>query len=50
MEVGGLLCHAAVVSRELGIPAVFGVSGAISQLEDGQRVRLDSDAGTVTPL
>lgn len=50
MEVGGLLCHAAIVSRELGIPAVFGVSGAIASLEDGQRVRLDSEAGTITPL
>jgi phosphohistidine swiveling domain-containing protein len=50
MEVGGLLCHAAVVSRELGIPAVFGVTGALSQLADGQRVRVDSQAGTVTPL
>ena len=50
MEVGGLLCHAAVVSRELGIPAVFGVTGALQRLEDGQRVRVDSHAGTVTPL
>ncbi|MBI2837835.1 MAG: hypothetical protein HYX75_05950 [Acidobacteria bacterium] len=50
MEVGGLMCHAAVVAREMGIPAVFGVAGATSALADGQVVRVDGAAGTVTPL
>ncbi len=50
MEVGGTLCHAAVVARELGIPAVFGVAGATERLRDGQPVRVDGRAGTVTPL
>jgi pyruvate,water dikinase len=50
MEVGGTLCHAAVVARELGIPAVFGVTGATRRLHDGQSVRVDGRAGTVTPL
>jgi phosphohistidine swiveling domain-containing protein len=49
MEVGGTLCHAAVVARELGIPAVFGVVGATSRLRDGERVRVDGRTGTVTP-
>jgi pyruvate,water dikinase len=49
MEVGGTLCHAAVVARELGIPAVFGVAGATSRLRDGERVRVDGRTGTVTP-
>ncbi|HEV7502520.1 MAG TPA: PEP-utilizing enzyme, partial [Vicinamibacteria bacterium] len=49
MEVGGLMCHAAVVARELGVPAVFGVPGATDRLQDGQRVRVDGDAGTITP-
>lgn len=49
MEVGGLMCHAAVVARELGVPAVFGVAGATARLADGQQVRVDGDAGTVTP-
>jgi pyruvate,water dikinase len=49
MEVGGLMCHAAVVARELGVPAVFGVPGATRHLRDGQRVRVDGEAGTVTP-
>ncbi len=50
MEVGGLMCHAAVVAREMGIPAVFGVAGATTALVDGQVVSVDGAAGTVTPL
>jgi pyruvate,water dikinase len=48
MEVGGMMCHAAVIARELGLPAVFGVSGATSLLRDGERVVVDGSAGTVT--
>ncbi|MCP5057976.1 MAG: hypothetical protein GY937_14820 [bacterium] len=48
MEVGGLMCHAAVVARELGIPAVFGVTRATSELPDGTLVEVDADAGTIT--
>jgi phosphohistidine swiveling domain-containing protein len=48
MEVGGLMCHAAVVAREWGIPAVFGVSGATRTLRNGQAVMLDGTRGTVT--
>ena len=49
MEVGGLMCHAAVVAREMGIPAVFGVSGATRILTDGQRVSVDGTLGIVAP-
>jgi phosphohistidine swiveling domain-containing protein/thymidylate kinase len=49
-EVGGLLCHAAVISREYGIPAVLNVQGATSMLRSGQRVRVDGSAGTVDVL
>ncbi len=47
MEVGGLMCHAAVVAREMGIPAVFGVPGALDALKEGRVVTVDGDAGTV---
>lgn len=47
MEVGGVMCHAAVVARELGVPAVFGVTGATRRLEEGERVRVDGTRGTV---
>src|SRR5262249_11853169 len=50
MEVGGTLCHAAIVARGLGIPAVFGVAGATRRLRAGQPVRVDGRAGTVTPM
>jgi rifampicin phosphotransferase len=50
MEVGGLMCHAAVVAREMGVPAVFGVAGATRLLADGQQVVVDGGAGTVRPL
>ena len=43
---GGALSHAAVLARELGIPAVIGVSGALS-IPDGQMVEVDPVAGAV---
>jgi len=48
MEVGGMMCHAAVVARELGIPAVFGVAGATRLLGDGRVVTVDGERGTIT--
>lgn len=47
MEVGGLMCHAAVVARELGVPAVFGIRDATRALSDGETVAVDGAAGTV---
>lgn len=47
MEVGGVMCHAAVVARELGVPAVFGVDGVLERLADGQLIEIDGDAGSV---
>ena len=49
MEIGGLMCHAAVVAREMGIPAVFGVHDATNLLADGQHVEVDGTLGTITP-
>ncbi len=48
MEVGGAMCHAAVVARELGIPAVFGVRGATRLIRAGAMLDVDGDDGTVT--
>ncbi len=47
MEIGGLMCHAALVAREMGVPAVFGVRAATSLLKDGDWVEVDGAAGTV---
>ncbi|KOR33006.1 hypothetical protein TI05_03710 [Achromatium sp. WMS3] len=47
VEVGGLMCHAAVVARELGIPAVFGVAGVTEKLQTGQTVQVNALTGKI---
>jgi len=47
---GGLLSHAAIVSREYGIPGVVGTREATELIADGVLVRVDGDAGEVTIL
>ena len=47
---GGLLSHAAIVSREYGIPGVVGTREATERIADGMRLRVDGDAGEVTVL
>lgn len=42
---GGRTCHAAIVSRELKIPALVGAHNATSQLYDGQLITLDCSQG-----
>ena len=49
-ESGGTTCHAAIVSRELGVPCVVGVHDATRLLPDGAEVRVDGGAGTVIPV
>jgi phosphoenolpyruvate synthase/pyruvate phosphate dikinase len=46
-EHGGPLSHAAIVARELGIPAVVGCRGATSSIRDGQEVTVDAATGVV---
>jgi phosphohistidine swiveling domain-containing protein len=47
---GGALSHAAIVSREYGIPGVVGTREATSTIPDGARVRVDGTNGEVTVL
>ena len=49
-DAGGLLSHAAIVSREYGIPGVVGTREGTGLIPDGVRVRVDGDAGEVTVL
>jgi pyruvate,water dikinase len=44
---GGMTSHAAIVSRELGLPAIVGARTATTVLHDGQRVTVDGTAGVV---
>jgi pyruvate,water dikinase len=48
-ETGGLLSHAAIVARELGLPAVLAVPDAMTALPDGATVEVDGGAGRVRP-
>lgn len=49
-DVGAPLSHAAIVARELGIPAVVGTGNATALLHTGDRVRVDGTRGTVEVL
>ena len=49
-DVGAPLSHAAIVARELGIPAVVGCGNATMFLHSGNRVRVDGSHGTVEVL
>ena len=42
---GGRTCHAAIIARELGIPAVVGCGNATELLQDGQRVTVSCAEG-----
>jgi pyruvate,water dikinase len=47
-DSGGMTCHAAIVSRELGIPCVVGTAEATKILRDGELVTVDAGEGVVT--
>jgi pyruvate,water dikinase len=49
-DVGAPLSHAAIVARELGIPAVVGCGDATARLQTGDRVRVDGAKGVVERL
>lgn len=46
-DAGGMTCHAAIVSRELGVPAVVGTRRATDALRTGELVTIDGVNGTV---
>lgn len=46
-DTGGRTCHAAIVSRELGIPCVVGTGTATAKLKTGQVVTVDGASGVV---
>ncbi|HTX12864.1 MAG TPA: PEP-utilizing enzyme [Solirubrobacteraceae bacterium] len=49
-DIGGIMSHAAIVSREYGLPAVVGTGNATSRIKTGDRVRVDGNTGAVTIL
>ncbi|ADJ16005.1 phosphoenolpyruvate synthase [Halalkalicoccus jeotgali] len=46
-DEGGMTSHAAIVSRELGVPAVVGTTNATKVIEDGQQITIDGERGSV---
>ena len=49
-EHGSVRSHAALLSRELGVPAVVGVAGALDAIPDGAMIEVDGDTGVCTLL
>jgi pyruvate,water dikinase len=49
-DIGGIMSHAAIVSREYGLPAVVGTGFGTTTIKTGQRVRVDGNRGVVTLL
>ncbi|MFA4954025.1 MAG: PEP-utilizing enzyme [Patescibacteria group bacterium] len=49
-DEGGLLCHAAIIARELSKPCVIGTKIATKVLRDGDEVEVDADNGIVRIL
>jgi pyruvate,water dikinase len=46
-EQGGMLCHAAIVAREEGIPAVVGIGPELGKIRNGTIVVVDGDEGSL---
>jgi len=49
-DEGGVTCHAAIVSRELGIPCIIGTKTATKVFKDGDLVEVDAERGVVRLL
>lgn len=49
-DEGGVTCHAAIVSREMGKPCIIGTKNATDILKDGMEVEVDADNGIIRIL
>jgi pyruvate,water dikinase len=47
-DAGGVMCHASIVARGYGLPAVLGTGSATKQIPTGDRIRVDAVNGIVT--
>lgn len=50
VERGSPLSHSAIIAREMGIPAIVGVSGLMRQLRDGETIEIDGSTGIIRRL
>jgi len=49
-DEGGMLCHAAIVSREFNIPCIIGTGNATKMLREGDHVSIDANKGIVEKI
>ena len=46
-ELGGIICHVAIVAREMGIPCVVNVENATQIFRDGMQINVDGEKGVI---
>ena len=46
-EYGGVLCHAAIVSREYGIPAIVSATNIMNEIKDGETITINGTTGEI---
>jgi pyruvate,water dikinase len=49
-DIGGIMAHTAIVSREYGLPAVVGTGFATQRIRSGQMIEVDGNDGVVRVL
>ena len=49
-EVGGILCHTAIIAREIGVPGIVNIENITNILEDGDRITVNGEAGEINVL
>ncbi len=49
-DIGSTVCHAAIVSREYGIPCIVGTDNATKVIKDGEKIEVDASEGMVRKL
>jgi phosphohistidine swiveling domain-containing protein len=48
IDIGGVMSHACIAAREMGIPCVIDVKHGTTRIAEGQKITVDGDAGIVT--
>lgn len=46
-QFGGIICHAAIIAREMGIPCIVDVENATDLFRDGMQIKIDGTKGIV---
>lgn len=47
-DEGGILCHAAIIAREIRIPCLVGTGFATERLKNGMKIKMDLDRGEIS--